>query len=401
MREEFCMKVSTRNIKQIKSRLEYLYDNFNIDPTDDKIRIGDKDIYIDFPDEWDTDNSYYPIEDFMRYTENLDDIKVIDNHSVISGNIRQTIIHFNEYYYEHLVPEIKFETDKYSLEIVSNPFLIGIVASRDGIYNEDFGVFPCSNYKAVEIVYKGEKRCEEDDIMFIKSCLYYIASKYNVPMTIGSFWTWDDITDEQNNESLTIGKSALIPYCQAMDYYIEGLTIEKADIKYLHFYKIIEYFSPIVSKKTSYERLNNRLDALQVIERDYEYLESIFNLAKQHQISLKDKELANTVLNECIDIALLFTFLPKGVQKSISKVCHFEIKDIANLSPTIIEGIKKEIAGILYATRNSIVHAKSNYTVTGKECPEEELEQLNEFMMKLCECLFVWNSRQCKGLQLR
>ena len=87
MREEFCMKVSTRNIKQIKSRLEYLYDNFNIDPTDDKIRIGDKDIYIDFPDEWDTDNSYYPIEDFMRYTENLDDIKVIDNHSVISGNI--------------------------------------------------------------------------------------------------------------------------------------------------------------------------------------------------------------------------------------------------------------------------------------------------------------------------
>lgn len=76
-------------------------------------------------------------------------------------------------------------------------------------------------------------------------------------------------------------------------------------------------------------------------------------------------------------------------------------KDIANLSPSIIEGIKKEIAGILYATRNSIVHAKSNYTVTGKECHEEDLDQLNEFMAKLCECLFVWNSRQNKGLQLR
>ena len=48
-------------------------------------------------------------------------------------------------------------------------------------------------------------------------------------------------------------------------------------------------------------------------------------------------------MNECIDITLLFSFLPAVVQKNISKVCHFEIKDIANLSPSIIEGIKKEI----------------------------------------------------------
>ena len=395
------MKVSTRNIKQIYSRLEYLYDNFNIDPIDEKIGIGEEAIYINFPDEWDRDNSCYPVEDFMRYTDGLGNIQVIDNHSVISGNIRQTIVNFDDYHYEHLVPAIRFETDKYSMKIVNNPFLIGIIASRDCIYNEDFGVFPCSNYKAVEIVYKGERGQEEDDIMFIKSCLFYIASKFNVPMSIGSFWTWDDITDEQNDDSITVSESALIPYCRAMDYYIEGLSIEKADIKYLHLYKIIEYFSPIVSKKASYEQLNNRLDALQVIERDYEYLESIFNLAKQYQISLKDKELANTVLNECVDVALLFSFLPECIQKGISKACHFEIKDITNISPSIIEGIKKEIAGILYATRNSIVHAKSNYIDTGKECPEEDLDQLNEFMAKLCECLFVWNSRQNKGLQLR
>lgn len=164
------MKVSTRNIKQIYSRLEYLYDNFNIDPIDEKIGIGEEAIYINFPDEWDRDNSCYPVEDFMRYTDGLGNIQVIDNHSVISGNIRQTIVNFDDYHYEHLVPAIRFETDKYSMKIVNNPFLIGIVASRDGIYNEDFGVFPCSNYKAVEIVYKGERGQEEDDIMFILYC---------------------------------------------------------------------------------------------------------------------------------------------------------------------------------------------------------------------------------------
>lgn len=395
------MKVTTENIELINKRLKYLYDNFNINPLDEEVKIGDESIFIDFPDEWDEENSYYSVEEFLQYTDDLNNIQVIDNHSVIAGNIRQTIILVDEYYYAHLVPDLKFETDKYSLRIVNNPFLIGIIASRDGIYDDDFGVFPCSDYKAVELTYKKKERCEEDDIEFIKTCLYHIASKYNVPISIGEFRSWNDITDEENDDIITVSSSGLIPYCKAMDYYIQGLSIEKEDIKYLHLYKIIEYFSPIVSKKTSYEQLNKRLDALQVVERDSEYLESIFKLTKQYEVSLKDKELANTVLNECIDIVSLFQFLPDKIQRTISKSCHFEVKKITTLSPTTIEAVKREVADILYATRNSIVHAKSNYTFTGKECPEEDLGQLNEFMINLCECLFIWNGRQSKEYQLK
>lgn len=116
------MKVSTSNIKEINSRLTYLYDNFNIEPLDEEIHIEDEEIYINFPDDWNEEYNYYSVEDFLRYTDNLDDIQVIDNHSVISGNIRQTIISVNEYYYDILVPVIKFETDKYSMKIVNNPF---------------------------------------------------------------------------------------------------------------------------------------------------------------------------------------------------------------------------------------------------------------------------------------
>lgn len=395
------MKVTTKNIKLINERLKYLYDNFHIIPSDEKVQIGDESIFICFPDEWDEDNSYYSVDDFLRYTEDLDNIHVIDNHSVITGNIRQTIISVNDFYYCNLLPDIIFDTDKYSLRIKCNPFLIGIIASRDGIYNEDSGCYPCSDYKVVEIVYKEDEHSEEEDIEFIKTCLYYIASKYNVPISIGEFRSWSDLTDEENDDTIIVGSSELIPYCRAMDYYIDGLSIEKEDIKYLHLYKIIEYFSPIVSKKFSYEQLNKRLDALQVVERNFEYLESIFKLTKQYEVSLKDKELANTVLKECVDIILLFQFLPDRIQKIISKSCHFDIKNITSLSSSIIEDIKKEIADILYATRNSIVHAKSNYTFTGKECPEEDLGQLNEFMIRLCDCLFVWNGRQSKDFQLK
>lgn len=396
------MIITNDNINLIKNRLQYLYTNFSIEPSTEEIEIGDEEIFIDFPDEWDENNSSYSIDDFLRYTDRLEDIKVIGSHSVILGNIRQTILSVNEYYYEHLVPNLNFETEKFSMKIVSNPFLIGIIASRDRIYNEDFGVFPCSDYTAVEIIFKNSEECNELCIEeSIKKCLYYIASKYNVPISIGGFRTWDDITDEDNDASLTISDSELIPYCKAMDYYVDGLSIEKPDIKYLHLYKIIEYFSPSVSKKTSYEHLNKRLDALQVIERDSEYIESIFKLTKQYEVSLKDKELANTVLQECIDIISIFHFLPETLQKDISKNCQFEIKKISSLNSAKIDVIKKEIASILYATRNSIVHAKSNYSVTGKECLEEDLEQLNIFMTSLCECLFVWNGRQSKEYRLK
>lgn len=391
------MKVTTENINLINKRLEYIYDNFDIYPLDEEVKIGDEEIFIDFPRD---DTLSYSVEDFLRYTEDLKNISIVDAHSVICGRIRQTIINIGN----NALPRLKFETDNILLEIVENPFLIGLIASREGIYDKYTGISPCSIYFAIELQYKNVEPNEERDIELIKKCLFYIASKYNISASISRFISIGDYCNEEyeeKKETVVVNNNELIPYCKAMDYYIEALSIGREDIKYLHLYKIIEYFSPIVSKKASYEQLNKRLDALQVVERDSEYLESIFKLTKQYEVSLKDKELAYTILCECIDIVILFSFLPKDIQKNISKKCHFDVKNISLLSSSNIETIKKEIADILYATRNSIVHAKSNYSFTGKECSEENLGQLNEFMVKLCDCLFIWNSRQSKEFQLK
>lgn len=71
------------------------------------------------------------------------------------------------------------------------------------------------------------------------------------------------------------------------------------------------------------------------------------------------------------------------------------------LKPIQVIEIKKKIGSILYATRNSIVHAKSNYNATGKECIIEDLDQLNSFMAALCKCLIIWNGRQPAEFQLK
>lgn len=160
------MLVSKSNIEIINERLEYLYENFYIDPIDKEIKIGDEEILIDFP----RDSILgYPIEEFLRYTSGLENIRVIENHSVICGQTRQTIIYIENYNYDSSIPKLKFEIDNISLEIVENPFLIGIIASRDGIYDKYTGVTPCSIYSAIELQYKDVEPDEERDIELIKN----------------------------------------------------------------------------------------------------------------------------------------------------------------------------------------------------------------------------------------
>lgn len=395
------MKVSTKNIKAIKCRLQRLYDDFNINPLDrlDDVKVGDEDIYIDYPD----DNLEEPIsvDVFWEYTKDLDHLVKEDETTVRMGNIRQTILSIDEYRFDFLVPDIFYEDELLTIEIVENPVLVGLIASKEGIYNEDFGISPCSMYKAVELRYKGAERItreEEDEL--INSFFYHIAVKYDVAIEVGEFSYWEDITGEEKPEPYRLHKDSLIPYSEAMNYYSNALKIFDPDIQFHHLYKIIEHFSPVVSKKMAYEKLNQKLDTLSVVSRDYQYLDSLLETAKHYQISLKDKELCKTVLNECVDIAPLFGMLPEKIQKDMAKRCSFKASEITNCPDNVISKIKEEIGEIIYATRNRIVHAKSNWGGSNKACEGEDMVELNDFMKALAQCLIVWNGRQPKEFRI-
>ncbi len=58
-----------------------------------------------------------------------------------------------------------------------------------------------------------------------------------------------------------------------------------------------------------------------------------------------------------------------------------------------LDKICEILGNILYSTRNQIVHAKSNYSANGLECPEEDLKDLNNFMHKACYSLIKWYNR--------
>lgn len=388
------MEITEGNIEKIKEKLQYLYDNFNIEEIDDPFNIGDEDIYIAFPrDEY--METPLSISDFFLYTEKIDSLKQIDSSTVRSDNIRQTIISNNDSFYNLPIQGRWITTDDYLINIVENPFYIGLIAAKEGIYNEDFGVYACSSYHAIEIVYLTDNRLsEEDEFRLISQLLFALSHKFNDSIAINEYLDWaelDEKTSRVHDENNNI-QDILIPYSSAMDIYIEALSINNNEIRFLYFYKIVEYYSPIVAKKTSYELLNQKLDVLSISRRDHKYLDSIFDLTRRYDLSIRDKELAFTILINCIDIAELYQFLPESIRINIGKIFQFQDINILNEEKRL--SVIKKIANILYSTRNSFVHAKSNYFLTGDECKNADIKQLNVFMSKLCYCLIVWNGRQ-------
>lgn len=173
-----------------------------------------------------------------------------------------------------------------------------------------------------------------------------------------------------------------------------GNTIRVLPNAYHYLYKIIEHYSPVVSRKVAYEKLNQKLDSLSVVKRDYEYLNSLLDLAGQYQKSLKDPELCKTVLLECVDITSIFSLLPPKVKKSLKKKYAFKESDISKLKDSTLDSVKSELGTVIYNTRNRIVHAKSNWKSLDDACFEPDMADMNEFMKSLAQCLIVWNGRQ-------
>ncbi len=381
--------LSEAQIKLLKDKLDFLMEKYEIDAPNFTQLINDDFSELedyDFSDEMvdigmndEADTLSYTVEDMLRYLENIDELQY-DEKSAWTRNIKQYIVAVDEWAVEKVnLTRFSLTSETLKISFVENPFYIGVAAVDQGIADDNYGITPCSNYVAAEFEYlDNSSLAKDEEIRVLKQFLHTVSIETGIALKLGQFFFFDydyydiDEDDVSRNIRINYGMEDLLFYTKAMDYFSKAIEIEDEEIKYLHFYKIIEYFSPVASKKSAYSMLNLRLDALRVKSRDQKYLESIFQLTRDYDTSLKDKELATTVLRECADSLELFDVLPQSIQKPIKKRLHVQ-KDILALNPSEKEGIDKEIGQILYSTRNQIVHAKSNYRPTGYECNIDDM----------------------------
>lgn len=386
--------ITSENIEEIKRRLEFLANNYDVRYKD--VKIGVDSIEILFAEE--KDYIIYPVEDFLLYTNNIQSLKGVNESTVRTNCIRQSVINLK---HASLFTDV-FSDIHYTVLLVESPLLIGLLNNVEKCTEDERLCSPCSSFSAIEIRYDSPEYVlpEEQENDIINRVLYYLIDKYNF---INFSLDNRSVRKVKYTIKLDLSKDSIqthpiqiasLPRCSPiLDLYSEALLIRNNEIKFLYFYKVIEYISPIVAKVKVHEELCRKLASVIPATGNVGYLDSIFSLIRTHDKSIKDSELAKTVMEQC-DIVKLYEFLPGWVRKQCPKETRARKQQHAiGMTAEKERAIKNKVAAILYATRNSIVHAKANYEPTGDECPQEDLFQLNIFMRKLCKDLIFWKDK--------
>ena len=411
--------------RKIQRCLDYLQKNFEIendytnyfeeDESEIPDEFEDENIVLTFPQDY--DGVSYSSEEFLNYMSDIESLVEVDKTTVRTNHIRQTIIS-SRYQgwdmFESRLRSFSFDGVFYTVNIVSNPFLVGLINAKNGNCDQDYGVYCCLEYTALELKYSDERRLskEEEDqqlerITFfltkVLGCAVYISEVIDINSKYDYYSVVENVEDEENDDSFdTIVKvTDLMAYNPMMKLYKQALAAEDEEIKFLQYYKIIEYISPIVAKLSAYDKLNKRLDFLATSCRNHEYLDSIFSITRKYDQDLKDDYLAISVIQTCVDILPLWQFVPERLRKRIRKNLSLKRDGLDDtISDEQLASLQKQIARMLYATRNSIVHAKSNYEPNGYELEDDELEDGNKMMDIITMSIIQWNERQPESYKI-
>lgn len=404
------MNITSDNINDIKERANKLWEYCGLNAedydTEDYINEGDDVISFSFPG--DEDCVQITIDDLINITSKLDTYEENGESTVRCANLSQTVINIesNWYYDGEILNEI-YETDCFIASIIEEPILIGIRNLRHDCYNYDFWS-PCRSYHAVEFRYKeGVKKLPyKQELEEIYRFLFALNVKRNYLIRIAEL---PEIVNGELMGNVCIGETDLENYdftketeqivhqssdlpksSPMLKMYLDALSISDKSLRFLLFYKIIEYISPTIANSIVYKRLEARLNIGAFSRKGESFYKSIIDLVHRYNRSISDAELASTVLIECCDIELVRPYIPDSIWKLMLRDSGvYANRKIEDLTNDDIAKLNISLGKILYATRNSIVHAKSNYTATGKECPTKDIGALNEFMKVLSYAIII------------
>lgn len=155
-----------------------------------------------------------------------------------------------------------------------------------------------------------------------------------------------------------------------MKWFILAAEIDDPELKYLNYYKILEHF--VAVNMEANEQMVKKLDVPKKKINYGSYISEIFELAISFQFKMRDEELIKSTFYTCFNFIEHYNLLPEPIKK--------EIRDLIKESDLSYHTSKQnqtsaanKVGKILYATRNMVVHAKSNYQKTGDECSNKNL----------------------------
>jgi len=227
----------------------------------------------------------------------------------------------------------------------------------------------------------------------LESFFFEIASKFNIGIEFSHLYNYED--NDLTEEMFDSFPTSLKEHNAAMKFFIDAHVQGSEDLRFLSFYKVLELIAPIYVRKEAFNRLATKLTSVDANFDDADYLNSIFNLSQSYQLSLKDRGLIKAIIDKTFILNDAYKYVPEYIKSKLNmEKLHSEIKKEK------LDHIINTLSEVISDTRNSIVHAKSNYRKTGNECPLPDLPQLNEFMKYITHSTILWFNRQPANIKI-
>ncbi|WP_296317600.1 hypothetical protein [Winogradskyella sp. UBA3174] len=364
-------------------------------------------IYFNFPGE----EEYVEIEplELINLFDEIKSIEIISN-GYIKTNLRRfyivSLTDSEDEYVLNTFHEVgSSSTNGIKISLLEQSFIVGLSAIKLGEYDSDGYWGTASQYLVIEIEYESKDKVldKEKELEIINSYIFEVADSTGFSLSlseirnpVNDYYDYEaDMQDENSSHSLR----ELEPFNEGMNLFISAVQIKDPELKFLNFYKVLEHFSPIAVNIEANELMRKKLDAPRSLFEDGDYIRSIFELANSMRDRFNDEDLIKASFNTCFDIVGLFDKLPESIKKKIKK--HIGASELTYSTDKQKITTSSNIASkIIYKTRNKVVHAKSNFNLTGEEIDSPEFDQLNEFMKEASSQAIRWYSRQPNHLKL-
>ena len=109
-------------------------------------------------------------DSFLDYMSDLRTLRRVDNTTVRTKHIRQTVIDTTKHgseYIAMLLSKYVYVGQNFKVKVVDPPFLVGLYNAKEYNCDDNYMIWPCSGYLAIEIKYSDNNRLtkQEEDLV--------------------------------------------------------------------------------------------------------------------------------------------------------------------------------------------------------------------------------------------
>jgi len=281
------------------------------------------------------------------------------------------------------------------LSIIQGASEFGLWIAKMGYYEKWFPPVVDEDL-FIEIKYNNKLEIDECRLLAEKY-IYELSTQIGTEVCKARRGTIDEGDYSESSRIGDIRKRSLLGFSihrlskELYSLYHKAISTDDNDFTILNYIKIIEFVSQTVSRIQMYNIIRAKLAQRDSISPPVHFIEELRKIYDKLKLQTQDRELLKMTINTCCDI--------NSIEIPDCATLQFLTEAKSTGEKQAIKTALRSLAGILYATRNQIAHAKMNYQETGDECPSEDQPALIECLKSISEQCIRWFESQAEGMK--